>query len=419
MQRIDLLVVGGGAAGLMAAGTAARQGLAVWLVDKNAQLGRKLRITGKGRCNLTNNCTVQAFLEHVPTNPRFLYSALNRFSPADCMAFFEQLGVPLKTERGRRVFPVSDKAGDVADALAKFALDAGVTVLRGSVARLSVRAGHMDGCVLSDGRRIEAARVLLACGGASYPATGSNGAGFRLAAQAGHTVVPLRPSLVPLACGGADSADCAAMAGLTLRNVGFSVHDSRRGRTVYEDFGELAFVQDGLGGPVPLSASTHLREMEPGRYRADIDLKPALPPDKLDARLLRDWHARPQRAFADSLGALLPRNLIPVAVRRSGIPPETPSSDVTRPQRRRLVELLKRFSFTVAGFHPIEEAIVTAGGVSVREVDPRTMESKKVPGLYLAGEILDVDGYTGGYNLHIAFATGRLAGESAASCAAC
>lgn len=412
MRRIDVLVVGAGAAGLMAAGTAAQRGLTVWMVDKNAKPGRKLRITGKGRCNLTNRCTVAEFLEHVPTNPRFLYGALNRFTPADCMAFFEGLGVPLKTERGRRVFPVSDRADDVADALARFALDAGVTLLRGSVARLLTRAGHIDGCLLSDGRRIEATQVILACGGASYPATGSNGAGFRLAAGVGHTIHPLRPSLVPLSCVGEDATACAGMMGLTLRNIGFSVYDTQRRRVLCEDFGELSFCQDGLTGPVVLSASARLKDAKPGRYRGDIDLKPALSPEKLDARLLRDWSAQPRRPFGEALGALLPRNLIPETLRRAGIPAQTPSSDITRPQRRALGALLKQFSFSIAGLHPIEEAIVTAGGVSVQEVDPKTMQSNRVPGLYLAGEMLDVDAYTGGYNLQIAFATGRLAGES-------
>ena len=412
MQRVDLVVVGAGAAGLMAAGTAAGRGLSVYLIDKNEVPGRKLRITGKGRCNVTNNCDVPTFLEHVPQNPRFLYSALNRFTPVDSIAFFESLGVPLKTERGRRVFPQSDRADDIANALADWARQNGAVLLRGSVQRLLTRAGHADGCVLSDGRKIEAAQVLLACGGASYPATGSNGAGYRLAEEAGHTIVPLRPSLVPLACAGEDAADCARMAGLDLRNIGFSVYDTVRRRAVYEDFGELSFTRHSLAGPVVLSASACLRDMAPGRFRADIDLKPALSPEKLDARLLRDWTAAPQRPFAQALEKLLPRNLIPVAVRRSGIAPQTPCSDITRAQRRAFGEELKRFSFRIEGFRPIEEAIVTAGGVSVREIDPRSMQSKKVPGLYIAGELLDVDAYTGGYNLHIAFATGRLAGES-------
>lgn len=412
MQKPDLVVVGAGAAGLMAAGTAARRGLTVWLVEKNAKPGRKLAITGKGRCNLTNNCTVQEFLTHVPTNPRFLYSALSRFTPQDCMALFEDLGVPLKTERGRRVFPVSDSAQDVVQALTQYALDAGVLLLRGSARQLLLRAGRATGVQLSDGRRVEGGALLLCCGGASYPATGSNGAGYRLAQQAGHSVTPLRPSLVPLVCEG---TDCRDLMGLSLRNVSLCLWDCQKKARVHEELGELLFTHFGLSGPIALSASAHLRDMAPGRYRAEIDLKPGLTLDKLDARLQRDFGERPNRAFANSLGALLPHKLIPVVVRRAGIPPQTPCNALTRAQRHAFGALLKQLPFEVQGFRPLEEAIVTAGGVDVREVDPRSMQSKRLPGLYFAGEILDVDGYTGGYNLQIAFATGRAAGESVGS----
>ncbi|MDD3260978.1 MAG: NAD(P)/FAD-dependent oxidoreductase [Oscillospiraceae bacterium] len=409
MQNPDVIVVGAGAAGLMAAGTAAHRGLQVWLVEKNTQPGKKLAITGKGRCNLTNNCTVQEFLENVPTNPRFLYGALSRFAPADTMAFFEGLGVPLKTERGRRVFPQSDKAADIVKALSGWALGSGVSMVRGSVSRVLTRAGRAAGVQLSDGRRIEAKQVVLCCGGSSYPATGSNGSGCWLAAQAGHSVTPLRPSLVPLNCAG---EECRKMMGLSLRNVSCTFYDCTAKKEVYQDFGEMLFTHFGISGPIILSASTRLRNMAVGRYRLDIDLKPALSPEKLDARLLRDISQHPARAFSNALVSLLPHKLIPVAVKRSEISPLTRCCDITREERLALGALLKKFSFTITGFRPIEEAIVTSGGVAVREVDPKTMQSKKVPGLFIAGEMLDVDAYTGGYNLQIAFATGRAAGDN-------
>ncbi len=409
MQKPDVLVVGAGAAGLMAAGTAASRGLTVWLAEKNAAPGKKLGITGKGRCNLTNDCIIPLFLENVPTNPRFLYGALNRFSPADTKAFFEGLGVPLKTERGRRVFPQSDKASDIVDALTNWVTQTGVYTIRGSAERLLTRAGHAAGVQMSDGRRIEAKQVILCCGGASYSSTGSNGSGYRIAAEAGHTILPLKPSLVPLTCAG---EECRDMMGLSLRNVSCTFYDNVRKKEVHREFGEMLFTHFGVSGPIILSASAHLREMSVGRYRMDIDLKPALSLEKLDARLLRDISAHPARAFSNALTDLLPHKLIPVVVQRSGIPAFTKCGEITREQRHDLIHLLKAFSFTITGSRPLEEAIVTSGGVSTKEVDPRTMQSKKIPGLYFAGEILDVDGYTGGYNLQIAFSTGRVAGEN-------
>lgn len=409
MQTPDVVVVGAGAAGLMAAGAAAHRGLSVWLVEKNAQTGKKLAITGKGRCNLTNDCSVQEFLENVPTNPRFLYGALSRFSPEDAKSFFESLGVPLKTERGRRVFPQSNKAEDIVKALTDWGRNGGASLIRGSVNRLLTRAGKVSGIRLSDGREIEAGQVILCCGGASYPLTGSTGAGYKIVAEVGHTIKPLCPSLVPLNCAG---EECRKMMGLSLRNISCGVYDCVKKKVIHEEFGEMIFTHFGVSGPIILSASTHMREMAACRYRIDIDLKPALNPKKLDARLVRDLSEHPSRAFSNSLTALLPHKLIPVAVQRSGIPPQTKCGDITRMQRQAFGELLKKFSFTVTGFRPIEEAIITSGGVAVNEVDPKTMQSKKVPGLYLAGEMLDVDAYTGGYNLQIAFATGKLAGEN-------
>ena len=394
-MRSDLIVVGGGAAGMMAAGRAAELGCSVCLVEKNDRLGRKLRITGKGRCNVTNHCTAREVVEAVPSNGRFLFGALSAFPPEETMRFFEGLGVPLKTERGNRVFPVSDQAADIVDALSAYVRRGGCRVLHGEVRELLLREGR-----LASGEELHAPAVLVACGGLSYPATGSTGDGYRLARQAGHTVTGLCPSLVPLVEQG---HDCAELTGLSLRNIGLSVWDTRRKREVYTDFGELLFTHFGL------------RDMEPGRYEVRIDLKPALSPEQLDARLLRDFAENRNRDFANSLGALLPRKLIPVAVRRSGIPPTCKCNAVTRQMREHFLSLLKCFSVPIEGFRPIAEAIVTAGGVAVKEVNPKTMESKLLPGLFFAGEVLDVDAYTGGFNLQIAFATGRAAAGAVAS----
>lgn len=407
-RRADLIVVGGGAAGMMAAGTAGELGLNVILIEKNARPGRKLGITGKGRCNLTNNCSVQDVIAAVPTNPRFLYGTVSRFAPQDTMAFFEGLGVPLKTERGRRVFPQSDRAGDIIDALTRFLREHHVKILQGEARKLLIEEGGVRGVVLRDGTELLAPKVIVACGGASYPGTGSTGDGYRLARQAGHSVLPLRPSLVPLVEQG---GDCARMQGLALKNAAVRVYE--RQKLIYEDFGELLFTHFGVSGPVVLSASSHMRRMEPGVYRLEIDLKPALPPEKLDARLQRDLEENSNKDFINSLGALLPRKMIPILVERSGIPPETKCNAITREQRRDFAALLKGFSVNIQGFRPIEEAIVTSGGVNVREINPKTMESKLVHGLYFAGEVLDVDAYTGGFNLQIAFATGRLAAQAA------
>ncbi|MFR3238735.1 MAG: NAD(P)/FAD-dependent oxidoreductase [Acutalibacter sp.] len=406
MKQFDVIVVGGGAAGLMAAGAAASRGLSVGLFDKNQQLGRKVRITGKGRCNVTNNCSVEEVVASCPRGGKFLYGALSAFSPQDTMAFFEGQGVPLKTERGRRVFPVSDNAHQIADALARWAGKA--QVIRQAVTEVLTEGGRAVGVKTAQGA-YHAQGVILCCGGASYPGTGSNGDGYKLASQLGHTIVKPTPSLVPLV----ERGDwCSQLMGLSLRNCGVKVTQQGKKKPVYEDFGELLFTHFGLSGPTILSASAHLHPMEPGKYTVHIDLKPALSPQQLDQRLLRDLEGHKNKFFANSLEELLPQKLIPVVVERSGIPGETRCNSVTKEQRRALLGLLKGFSLEVEGFRPIAEAIVTSGGVSLKEIDPRTMESKRVPGLYFAGELMDADAYTGGYNLQIAFATGRLAGNS-------
>ncbi len=408
LEQFDVLVVGGGAAGLMAAGMAAGLGKSVCLFDKNKVLGRKVRITGKGRCNVTNHCAVEEVVAACPRGGKFLYGALSAFSPEDTMAFFENMGVPLKTERGRRVFPVSDNAHDIADALERYAH--GAKVVREPVKEVLTEEGRATG-VCAGNVSYYGRSVILACGGASYPGTGSNGDGFRLAAALGHTIVEPAPSLVPLVERG---NWCQRMMGLSLRNCGVWVTAKGKKKPVYKDFGELLFTHFGLSGPTVLSASAHLRPMEPGKYTFFIDLKPALDEHQLDARLVRELEAHKNKIFANSLEELLPQKMIPVIVERSGIPGETRCHSVTKEQRRGLCALLKSFSVEIEGFRPIAEAIVTAGGVSLKEVSPQTMESKLVKGLYFAGEILDADAYTGGYNLQIAFATGRLAGACAA-----
>ena len=405
-MNADAVVVGGGAAGMMAALTAARRGRRILLLEHEKFCGKKLRITGKGRCNVCNDCDVKTFLRNVPVNPKFLYSALNRFSPADTIAFFTSLGVPLKTERGSRVFPVSANAHDVARALERAMRDAGVKVLSANALDIRTEHGAVAG-VSSSAGEIACEHVLLSTGGLSYPLTGSTGDGHRMARALGHTVTPLRPSLVPLLCA---EADCAEMQGFSLKNVTLTLYDKEK-RQVYRELGELMFTHFGVTGPLVLSASAHMHDAACAPYTISIDLKPGLNEARLDARILRDFEAYRNRDFANALGDLAGRTMIPVLIRRSGIPPDTKVHSITRAQRLSLVHLFKDFTLSVTGTRPIEEAIVTSGGVSVLEVDPRSMASRLVPGLYFAGEILDVDAYTGGFNLQIAWSTGRLAGE--------
>lgn len=409
-QRV--LIVGAGAAGLLAAGTASGLGKDVVILERNERPARKVMITGKGRCNVTNNCKeLNELIANVPVNGRFLYSAFSNFMPSDTIDLVEDMGVTLKCERGNRVFPVSDKAVDVVDALTHYGTDDGAEIINGRAKELIIEDGVLKGVRTFDGEEIFADSVIVATGGMSYPQTGSTGDGYELAKQAGHTVVEPKPSLVPLT---AHEGFCSELMGLSLKNVGMKVVDTKKNnKVVFEDFGEMLFTHFGVSGPMVLSASSHLREMEKNRYHIYIDLKPALTAEQLDARILRDFSENTNKDYINSLGALLPRKLIPVVVKLSGINGNTKVNQITKEERRRLVELLKNFKVTVKGFRPIEEAIVTSGGVKVSEINPKTMESKLLPNLYFAGEVIDVDAYTGGFNLQIAFSTGRLAGENA------
>ncbi len=405
-QAFDLAVIGGGPAGMMCAVTAARRGLSVALLEPNQKLGRKLRITGKGRCNLTNNCDVRQFMANIPGDGRFLYSAVSRFGMQEVMAFFEEAGLPLKTERGNRVFPVSDNANDVADTLARLCRGAGVRLLRCAAEEILTEEGAVTG-VRTGAGLVDCRAAAVCTGGLSYPLTGSDGAGYRFARQLGHTIVPPRPSLVPL-----ESGDdfCAELQGFAPRNVTLSAYEDDK--LIYKELGEMLFTHFGVSGPLVLSASAKMRRMGSASYRLLIDFKPGLDEKKLDARILRDFEKYANREFKNALGDLAGRSMIPVLVRLSGIPEDKSVHSVTREERLRLVRLLKAFPVSVSGFRPIEEAIVTSGGVSTKEVDPRTMESKLVRGLYFAGEVLDLDAYTGGFNLQIAWSTGRAAGNA-------
>lgn len=403
-------VIGGGAAGMMAAVRAAENGAEVILIERNDRCGKKLKITGKGRCNVTNACDVKEFISHVPTNPRFLYGALNLFPTEATMSFFENEGVPLKVERGRRVFPVSDRAEDVVSALVRKLKACGVRIIHGRAEKIVLEDGEVRGCIVG-GELVSADAVIIATGGKSYPGTGSDGDGYRLAAEVGHTVTPLIPSLVPLT---SKSKICPSLQGLSLKNVSLSVTDTVTGKEVYSDFGEMMFTHFGMTGPMILSASAHLSPMVAGRYEAHINLKPALDEKALDSRILSDFAKYSNKDFINALSDLLPSKLIPVAVGLSEIDARKKVNSVTRAERAALCSVIRDLRVRIDGFRPIAEAIVTKGGVETKEINPKTMESKLCRGLYFAGEVIDVDAYTGGYNLQIAFSTGTLAGDSAA-----
>lgn len=410
-MRTSLLVIGAGAAGLMAAGTAANEGVETLILERNERPARKLMITGKGRCNVTNNCnSLQELISNVPRNGRFLYGAFSRFMPADVIEFFESRGVELKTERGNRVFPVSDNAADIVDALHSYARNR-ARIMQGRAVELVKDGDKLIGVRTDDGNEIYAESIIVATGGLSYPGTGSTGDGYELARQAGHNITDLVPSLVPLEI---HEGFCTDLMGLSLRNTAIKVVDADNGKTVYTDFGEMLFTHFGVSGPMILSASAHMRNMKSGKYKIYIDLKPALTPEQLDARILRDFSENINRNFINALNSLLPKKLVPIIVKLSKIPLSTKVNQITKEQRQNLVQLLKGMCITVTGFRPVAEAIITSGGVDVSQINPKTMESKLVDGLYFAGEVIDADAYTGGFNLQIAFSTGRLAALSAA-----
>ena len=404
-MRYDAVIVGGGAAGLLCAGFAARRGLSVLVAEGRERPARKILVTGKGRCNLTNNCPPDEVMKNVMSNPKFLYSALSRFSPADTMALFEGLGVPLKTERGNRVFPVSDSARDVADALVRFAREGGARIVQAKVSEILLEDGAAAGVRSQDGREFRGRSVVLAAGGMSYPGTGSDGSGFRLAAGAGHAIVEPRGSLVPILC----AEDCCGrMAGLSLKNVTLTLWERGKKKPLFQELGEMLFTHSGVSGPLVLSASAWMRKPA-GEYRLAVDLKPGLTPEQLDARLLRDLEDAPNRDLGNILGSLLPRVLILPLLEAAQVPPDRKAHHLTREERSRLAGLVKAFPLTPTTLGPVEEAVVTAGGVKVSQVDPGTMASRLVPGLYFAGEVLDIDARTGGFNLQLAFSTGYAA----------
>ena len=398
----DGIVIGGGPAGMFAAITAAQQGQKVLLLEKNDRLGKKLLITGKGRCNVTNDCAAQEILQNIPRNSRFLYSAMNAFPPEKIKSFFEEYGCVLKTERGNRVFPVSDRSQSVLEALQRAMRRHHVDVRTARVKDIVIDNGRVSG-VRTDKENVCCQWVILATGGLSYPTTGSTGDGYSMAKALGHTITVCEGSLVPLETAG---DDCQEMQGLSLRNCGVKLLDAK-GKVLYKDFGELLFTHFGVSGPTVLSASTHLKGEG---CRLVIDLKPALDEGKLNDRILRDLDMYKNRSMENALTDLLPRSMIPVVLRRIGVSPDLQANSFNKQQRRVLVELLKAFRVEITGKRPVAEAIITSGGVKVNEIDPKTMQSKLVPGLYFAGEIIDCDAYTGGFNLQIAWATAYAAG---------
>lgn len=402
-MRADTVIIGGGAAGLFAAAELSRCHKEVIILEPNRILGRKLRITGKGRCNVTNNCDIETVLKNIPKNPRFLYSALNQLSPGGVIEWFESRGVPLKTERGNRVFPVSDKASDIADTLVKeckkyhvrFITDKAIDLILDDGVLIGVK-GQLD--------EYFAQNVIVATGGMSYPKTGSTGDGYSFAKSIGHTVTDIKPSLVPIVT---DERFVCELTDLTLKNVTLSLYDSKKKSPIFSELGEMCFMPYGIAGPLSLSASCLMKTdaLKERRYTVSIDLKPGLSIDQLDARVLRDFSEDPTAKYMDSLGKLLPRSIIGVVVDRSKIPPLKPVNQITREERSQLVRLLKNFTLTPSELRPIDEAIITSGGISVKEINPATMESKLMDGLYFIGEIIDCDGFTGGFNLQIAFST--------------
>lgn len=406
MQKLSIAVIGAGAAGLIAAGSASCSNTNVLLFETNQKVGRKLYITGKGRCNVTNNCEISELLSNIPVNPRFLYSAFGNFNSQDVINFFENLGVKLKTERGNRVFPVSDKSCDIVDALFSYVKKKGVKLIFNTV--LDICEKDNSFIVKTEKQNYIVDKVIITTGGASYPATGSTGDGYRFAKQFGHSIITPRPSLVPLV---EKDGVCQKLMGLSLKNISLTVFENDK--KIFNEFGEMLFTHFGVSGPLVLSASSHMRYFGSKNYKILIDLKPALDEKALDKRLLNDFEDFKNSDFINALGKLLPKKIIPVIVEFCGIDPHTKVHSITKAQRTKLRTIIKAFPISISGTRPISEAIITTGGVNVSEINPKTMQSKKKCGLYFAGEVLDVDAYTGGFNLQIAWSTGRLAGISA------
>lgn len=403
-----LIIVGGGAAGLVCAGFAGKAGLKVTVVETRERPARKILVTGKGRCNVTNNCTPEDFIKNIPTNPKFIYSAAYGFTSQQTMEMFEELGLALKTERGNRVFPESDNARDVVDALMYFSKQGNAEIVNNRVIELMVRDGVVNGIIDEDGNSITGDYVVLATGGLSYPQTGSDGTGYKLAKQAGHTIVKTRPSLIPIIC--KEKSECADMMGLSLKNITLTLRENGKKKPIYSQMGEMLFTHFGVSGPLALSASAYLKK-DLAEYSLSIDMKPALSVQQLDARVLRDFDNNSNKNLGNILGLLLPRGMVSVVAERSGIGSECKVNQITKQQRADLVNTIKNFTLQPVGLRPIEEAVITSGGVNVKEINPKTMESKICKNLFFAGEVIDVDAYTGGFNLQIAFSTAYLASQ--------
>lgn len=414
---MKVLIIGGGPAGILAGIKAAEDGNSVTMLEKNDSLGRKILITGKGRCNITSSLDITEFINNIPGNGRFLYSAFDNFNNKDIIQLLKEEGLEVKEERGNRIFPVTDNAIDVLNALLKRMKKLKIdTKLKSKVDKIIVEENKAIGIIYNDKEKLYADKIILATGGKSYPTTGSTGDGYKIAKELGHTINEIRPSLVPLEI--YQKNECKAMQGLSLRNIGIKVKDLEKNRLIYEDFGEMLFAHFGVSGPVIISSSAHLVRyknieelLKNRKISLSIDLKPALTNEKLDDRILRDFEELKNKQVKNSLDKLLPQKMIPVVLDRLNIDKNKQVNEITKEERLRIVEILKNFDLEISGFRPIEEAIITAGGISVKEINPKTMESKIVQNLYFAGEIIDVDGYTGGFNLQIAYSTGYTAGE--------